>query len=228
MGRKSKLKRFAEVASFPNVFEVVPSEGSFLTNQPGQSSELKGSWVSEYFKNNHPLILELACGKGDYTVALAKDHPSQNYIGVDIKGARIWKGARMALESSMQNVAFLRSRIEFIDRFLGPEEVSEIWITFPDPFEGKITRRLTSVPFLDRYRNIIKRGGLIHLKTDSWTLYEFTLDVIHNDPACTMLYAHPDIYSEPLVFPELEHKTYYEIKHLAAGRSIKYLRFTIN
>lgn len=228
MGRKSKLKRFAEVASFPNVFEVVPSEGSFLTNRPGQSSDLKGGWVSEYFKNDHPLILELACGKGDYTIALAKDHPGQNFIGVDIKGARIWKGARIALESSMPNVAFLRSRIEFIDRFFAAEEVSEIWITFPDPFEGKVNRRLTSLPFLDRYRKILKPGGIIHLKTDSWLLYEFTLDVIHMDQGCKLLYAHPDIYSDPLGFPELEHKTYYEIKHLAAGKSIKYIRYTIS
>jgi tRNA (guanine-N7-)-methyltransferase len=227
MGRKNKLKRFAEVASFPNVFEIDPTEPTFLSNQEGTSYDLRGEWASRHFQNDHPILLELACGKGDYTIALAKDHPGQNYIGVDIKGARIWKGARLALETSMKNVAFLRTRIEFIDRFFAPGEVSEIWITFPDPFEGKITRRLTSPPFLDRYRRILKPGGIVHLKTDSDLLYEFTHEVIANDPACQILYTHPNIYSAPLDFPELEHKTYYEMKHLGAGRTIKYIRFTI-
>jgi tRNA (guanine-N7-)-methyltransferase len=228
MGRKSKLKRFAEVATFPNVFEIDPAQVSHLSNREGMSQDLRGGWASQYFQNDRPVILELACGKGDYTVALARDHPDQNYIGVDIKGARMWKGARTALESGLHNVAFLRTRIEFIDRFCSVGEVAGIWITFPDPFEGKVTRRLTSGPFLDRYRQILKPGGIIHLKTDSWLLYEFTLEVIHSDPRCHVLYAHPDIYSGPLAFPELEHKTYYEIKHLAEGRTIKYLRFIIN
>jgi tRNA (guanine-N7-)-methyltransferase len=227
MGRKSKLKRFAEVATFSNVYEVDPAQESFLSNQEGVSKDLRGAWAANHFHNDHPVILELACGKGDYTVALAKDHPEHNYIGVDIKGARMWRGARTALETGLSNVAFLRTRIEFIDRFFGPGEVSQIWITFPDPFEGKITRRLTSAPFLERYRRILKSGGIIHLKTDSWLLYEFTLEVIHSDPRCHVLYAHPDIYSEHLDFPELEHKTYYEIKHLGAGRTIKYIRFSI-
>ena len=140
----------------------------------------------------------------------------------------MWRGARTALETGLSNVAFLRTRIEFIDRFFAPGEVSEIWITFPDPFEGKITRRLTSSPFLERYRKFLKPGGIVHLKTDSWLLYEFTLEVIHNDPRCNVLYAHPDIYSAPLDFEELNHKTYYEIKHLGAGRTIKYIRFRID
>ena len=227
MGRKNKLKRFAEVASFPNVYEIDPAHESFISNVEGISKDLRGYWANGHFKNNHPVILELACGKGDYTVALARDYPLQNFIGVDIKGARMWKGARTALESSMHNVAFLRTRIEFIDRFFAPEEISEIWITFPDPFEGKITRRLTSLPFIERYRKILKPGGIIHLKSDSRLLYEFTLDVIHSTPGCKVLYANPDIYSYRLDFPELEHKTYYEKKHLAEGRTIKYLRFKI-
>jgi len=169
----------------------------------------------------------LACGKGDYTVALAMDYPDHNFIGVDIKGARLWRGAKTAMDGSMLNVAFLRTRIEFIDRFFASEEVSEIWITFPDPFEGKITRRLTSPPFIERYRKILKSGGIIHLKTDSRLLYDFTLDVIHSDSRCHVLYANPDIYNSPLEFKELEHKTYYEKKHLAEGRTIKYLRFKI-
>ena len=227
MGRKNKLKRFAEVASFPNVFEIAPGQESFITNIEGISRDLRGSWSTNYFNNRHPVILELACGKGDYTIALAKDHPDQNFIGVDIKGARLWKGARAALESSMSNVAFLRTRIEFIDRFFNPGEISEIWITFPDPFEGKISRRLTSPPFISRYRNILKPGGIIHLKKDSILLYEFTLEVIHSDPLCKVIYANPDIYINPVDFKELEYKTYYEVKHLAVGKKIKYIQFTI-
>jgi len=228
MGRKNKLKRFAEVATFPNVYEIDPAQESFISNIEGVSKDLRGSWSARHFQNDHPIILELACGKGDYTIALAQDRPDQNYIGVDIKGARMWRGARTAIEASMHNVAFLRTRIEFIDRFFSVAEVSEIWITFPDPFEGKITRRLTSPPFLDRYRKILKPGGIIHLKTDSELLYEFTLEVIHADPHCRILYANPDIYSDLLDFNELEHKTYYEKKHLAEGKTIKYLRFLID
>ncbi len=228
VGRKSKLKRFAEVATFPNVYEIDPSQESFISNAEGVSKDLRGSWSANHFLNHYPIVLELACGKGDYTVALAKDRLDQNFIGVDIKGARMWRGARTALEFSMNNVAFLRTRIEFIDRFFAPGEVSEIWITFPDPFEGKISRRLTSLPFIERYRKILKPGGIVHLKSDSRLLYEFTLDVIHSDPRCNVLYAHPDIYSAPLDFKELDHKTYYEKKYLAEGRTIKYIRFTIH
>lgn len=184
-------------------------------------------WAQHYFQNNHPVILELACGKGDYTVALAKDHPYNNYIGVDIKGARMWIGARKALDASLSNVAFLRTRIEFIDRFFASGEISEIWITFPDPFPGKENRRLTSPPFLERYQKILKSGGIIHLKTDSDLLYEFTLEVIQNDPRYKLLYSHDDIYSRSLAFEELEHKTYYELKHLGEGKKIKYVRFII-
>lgn len=227
MSRKNKLKRFAEVATFPNVFESVPTKESFLSNQEGLSEDLRGHWSQGHFKNNNPVILELACGKGDYTVALGKDFPDSNYIGVDIKGSRIWKGAKTALDISLNNVAFLRTRIEFIDRFFAPGEVDQIWITFPDPFEGKPNRRLTSAPFLERYRRILKPGGMIHLKTDSALLYEFTLEVVHHDPSCEIHYANPDIYSKALDFPALAHKTYYEGMHLKDGRKITYIQFTI-
>jgi tRNA (guanine-N7-)-methyltransferase len=189
---------------------------------------MKGMWSSLYFKNHNPLILELACGKGDYTLALAKEDPGHNYIGIDIKGARIWKGARKGLETSLSNAAFLRTRIEFIEKFFAPGEVAEIWITFPDPFERKPNRRLMSAPFLERYRSFLKPGGLVHLKTDSPLLYAFALDVIEADPRCRVLYAHEDIYSGPLYTPELAHKTYYEEMHLRDGRKIKYIRFTIS
>ncbi|MCL4162187.1 UNVERIFIED_CONTAM: hypothetical protein GTU68_051039, partial [Idotea baltica] len=137
---------------------------------------MRGRWREQHFGNKAPLILELACGRGEYTLALAAHFKEQNFIGVDIKGARIWKGAKMALEQQLDNAAFLRTRIEQIELFFTPEEVDEIWITFPDPFlkKGKANRRLTSASFLDRYRKILKKGGLLHLKTDDPTLYNFT------------------------------------------------------
>lgn len=227
MGRKSKLKRFAEVAALPNVYEVDPAEPGLVYREAGEGLSPQGHWLNAHFQNDHPIVLELACGKGDYTVALAREHPGKNFIGVDIKGARIWKGARTALAEGLHNAAFLRTRIEFIDRFFAPGEVAEIWITFPDPFDTKPSRRLTAPPFLDRYRKILRPGGLVHLKTDAWLLYEYTLEVIHHDPACRVLYANPDIYGGPLAFPELAHKTFYEAKHLADNRTIKYIRFTI-
>jgi len=172
--------------------------------------------------------LELACGKGEYTLALAQQDPMHNFIGVDIKGARIWKGAKKGMAENINNAAFLRTRIEFIEYFFAPSEVESIWITFPDPFEGKPNRRLTSPPFLDRYRKFLKPGGMIRLKTDSELLYEFTLEVIQNDPACKLIYASPDIYSGPLHDPILEQKTFYEAKHLAEGKKITYIEFTIS
>ncbi len=168
MGRKNKLKRFADVATFPNVYEVDPAQESFLSNQEGSSSDLRGHWASGHFHNDHPVILELACGKGDYTVALAKDHPENNYIGVDIKGARMWKGARTcAGRPGWVMWLFYAPGSNLLTDSLHRREVSAIWITFPDPFEGKITRRLMAAPFLERYRRILKPGGIIHLKTDS-------------------------------------------------------------
>jgi tRNA (guanine-N7-)-methyltransferase len=228
MGRKNKLKRFADVATFPNVFELTGREEFLVSNGEGEARDMKGKWAREYFRNNHPLILELACGKGEYTLALASRDPSHNFIGVDIKGARIWKGARRGLEDKVLNAAFLRTRIEFIEHYFAPGEVESIWITFPDPFEGKTNRRLTSSPFLDRYRKILKPGGTINLKTDSELLYEFTLEVIHADPQCNLIYNNADIYNGPLYDPILEQKTYYELKHLAGGKKITYIKFTIS
>jgi tRNA (guanine-N7-)-methyltransferase len=228
MGRKSKLKRFAEVATFSNVFEPASGDGFLLKNGVEWLGETKGCWHSALFKNQYPIVLELACGKGDYTLALAQTDPLKNFIGIDIKGARIWRGARTALESGLSNVAFIRNRIEFIEHYFAPQEVDEIWITFPDPFEKKPNRRLTSAPFLDRYRKFLKPGGILHLKTDSWLLYEFTLEVIHSDPGCKVLYANPDIYSGSLWTDALEHKTFYEKQHLKEGRTIKYVQFMIS
>ena len=228
MGRKNKLMRFAQVATFPNVFELTGGDQFLISNGDGEASDMKGKWSSTYFKNQNPVILELACGKGEYTLALASIYPDHNFIGVDIKGARIWKGARRGLEEKISNAAFLRTRIEFIEHYFAPGEVESIWITFPDPFEGKPNRRLTSSSFLDRYRKILKPGGTINLKTDSALLYEFTLEVIESDQHCNLIYHNADIYNGPLYDPILEQKTYYELKHLADGKKITYIQFTIS
>jgi len=229
MSGKNKLKKFADLSTFPNVFQNHDVRQPELVDYNDEKVEMKGNWKTDYFKNDHPLILELACGKGEYTVGMAQNNPDINYIGVDIKGNRIWKGATDAMDLKLKNVAFLRTRIEQIELFVGPNEVDEIWITFADPFlkKGKANRRLTAPPFLDRYRKILKPGGLVHLKTDEKQLSDFTLEVIKEDPATNLLYYKEDIYSEPLDFPELEIKTYYERMHLVKGKTIKYLRFTI-
>ena len=230
MSTRNKLEKFAEVLSFPNVFENFNPKDDILTGKDGMQIDYSSGWNNFYFKNNNPVVLELACGRGEYSLALARRNPGINYIGVDIKGARIWKGAKIALEEKIENIAFLRTRIEHIDDFFKPEEVEQIWITFPDPFlkKSKANRRLTSPYFLERYRKILKHKGLIHLKTDSPELYEFTLEVISQDDHCHILYNNNDIYSKELDFPELDIKTYYENSHLKDGRKIKYLRFTIN
>lgn len=229
MGRKNKLQRFADLLSFPNVYENFSQEHPSLVGQDGVAVDLKGKWQAAHFKNNNPITLELACGGGEYTVALAAMYPERNFIGVDIKGARIWKGAKRALEQNLSNAAFLRTRIELINHFFEAGEVSEVWITFPDPFlrKSKANRRLTSPFFLDIYRKFLPKGSLIHLKTDSPELYEFTLETIADYPHATLLYEDDDIYNKPLPLSELEIKTYYETKHLENGLTIKYVRMVL-
>ncbi len=230
MGKKNKHRKFADLLSYPNVYENYDPKQPRLLSGDNQEADLKGKWASTHFGNNHGLILELACGRGEYTVALAEAFPDINFIGVDVKGARMWQGASIALEKGQKNAAFLRTRIEQIDLFFEKEEVSGIWITFPDPFlrESKENKRLTSARFLDRYRSILNAGAILHLKTDDPTLYQFTLDTLAGYEGARILYFHDDIYSLPLPFPELEYKTHYEKSHLAAGKTIKYVRFTIN
>ena len=190
MSRRNKLQKFAEVVSFSNVYENFDATNPRLMGENGVPVILKGSWKSIHFKNDYPITLELACGKGDYAVGLAELFPERNFIGVDIKGARIWRGAKTALETGLQNVAFLRTRIEQAALFFGVNEVDEIWITFPDPFlrKGKENRRLTSLNFLERYRQFLKNGGLVHLKTDDPTLYAFTLEVLAQQQDYVLLY----------------------------------------
>lgn len=219
--------KFAELVALPNVFQNYDPKAPKLVGQNLEEVELKGQWNKEYFKNGHPIVLELACGRGEYTLGMADMYEGKNFIGVDVKGARIWKGATYAHEQELKNVAFLRSKIEQIDLFFDKEEVDEIWITFPDPFlrDSKENRRLTSPAFLKRYRNILKEGGHINLKTDSPELFEFTMNVLTEDPQLEIIYTKEDIYSAPLAYPELALKTYYERMHLADGRTIKFVKF---
>ena len=230
MGRKNKLQKFADILSFPNVYECYKMEEAQLVGIGLQPVDLNGRWLADHFHNNAPITLELACGAGEYTVGLGIAWPNRNFIGVDVKGNRLWTGAKAALDGGHHNVAFLRTRIEIIHQFFGTAEVDEIWITFADPFpkHGKDNRRLTSPFFNKLYRQILRPGGLVHLKHDDPGFYQFTLDTIAADPDCTLLYANEDIYASPLAYPELELKTKYEQMHLEKGKSIKYIRYQIH
>ena len=229
MSRRNKLLKFSDLGTFPNVYENFESNPPQLSGVNGEL-DLQGKWRTDHFKNSHPITLELACGRGEYPLDLARKYPKVNFIGVDVKGARIWQGAKIALAEKLNNVTFLRTNIELMAPFFEEGEVDEMWITFPDPFlkARKAQRRLTSASFLKVYRKFLKKGGTIHLKTDETNLYNFTLETLADDPQTTILYQNDDIYSGPLIFDELETKTYYEKKHLKKGKTIKYVRFTIN
>lgn len=227
---KNKLKKFSILSSYENVFQNPNAKTIEVLDCHGHVRHLKGKWHEDVFGNDNPIVLELACGRGEYTVALGESNPHINYVGIDIKGARMYEGARIADEKKLKNVAFLRTRIEQIQAFFDSGEISEIWITFPDPFlrESKASKRLTSLRFMTAYKNILAHGGIIHLKTDDPDLYLFTLDTWH-DPLASVdiVYTNEDIYAEELVFNELLHKTYYEKMHLLDGRKIKYIRAAI-
>ncbi|NRB61922.1 MAG: tRNA (guanosine(46)-N7)-methyltransferase TrmB [Saprospiraceae bacterium] len=229
MSKRNKLEKFAEVLSFPNTFENFTAKAPQLLGKNGEPIDLKGTWGEQYFTNKNPITLELACGRGEYTLELARAYPERNFIGVDVKGARIWKGARIALEEGLTNVAFLRTRIEQINHFFTSGEISEIWITFPDPFprKGKANRRLTAPNFLQYYRKLLKPRGIVHLKTDADSLFAFTMETLRSDNRITILYENDDIYSNTLAYPELSYKTYYEYMHLDDGKTIKYVRFNL-
>jgi len=187
---------------------------------------LKGRWADDVFGNRHPIVLELGCGKGEYTVALARKYPEKNFIGVDIKGARMWVGATDALHNKLTNVAFLRTRIEFISSCFAPEEVSEIWITFPDPQpqQSRENRRLTSPRFINSYREIMQPDGIIHLKTDSQSLFEYTCEVVKSNNL-SVLACTEDLYNSGTADDILSVQTYYEKKFKDKGFTIKYLKF---
>ena len=229
MGRKNKLRKFAEVLSFSNVYECYNVQEPVLVGMGMEPVAMRGRWNEQHFKNDHPITLELACGGGEYTIGLARQFPERNFIGVDVKGNRLHTGAKQALDEGLTNVAFLRTRIEVIEHFFAPGEVAEIWITFCDPFPrpSKENRRLTSLNFHERYRRILQPGGLVHLKHDDPNLVKFTMNTIANDPQGTLIYSNLDIYAGDLPMPELSIQTLYEGKHLAAGKTIKYLRYQI-
>lgn len=212
MGHK-KLKRFAEIETFPNVFQY--PEG------------MQGKW-QEVFKNHHPIVLELACGKGEYTIALAEKYPNKNLIGVDLKGNRIWKGASYALSKGLANAAFIRTQIGMIANYFSPGEVEEIWITFPDPQlrQSRAKKRLTHPNFLKEYEKILKKDAVIHLKTDSPDLYAFTKEVID---WCGLIPLDDlqDVYASPDIHDDLRIKTYYETLDIAKSNKVFYLRWQL-
>ena len=214
---KNKLTKFAEMASYENVFHS-PYE---KLREEGFS--LKGKWHT-YFKNDNPIILELGCGKGEYTVALARKFPSKNFIGIDIKGARMWSGATQARAEQLNNVAFLRSHIELIDNFFSENEVSEIWITFPDPQMKKTNKRLTSTRFMQEYSRMLKSEGVIHLKTDSSFLYSYTKEMIEANNL-QVLFDTEDLYNSNPEDKILTIQTFYEQQWLERGLNIKYIKF---
>jgi len=228
MAGKNKLRQFAEVTSFPNVLEAFSFDDGYLHLNEDEKIQMKGLWASEFFGNDHPVCLELACGKGEYTLGLARLYPQCNFVGVDIKGNRIWKGAREALQQQLDNAGFLRSRIEFINEYFNEGEVSDIWIIFPDPFRRKRddNNRLTSKPFLDRLHILMREGAKLHLKTDSESLFQFSLKSIEVHPHFDLEFFDQDIDRNPRS-EELAIKTFYEKKHLAEGKKISYLRASV-
>jgi len=215
---KNKLQKFEAMNHYPHVFQY-----PFSALQ-GKEFEMKGKWNESFFGNDHPIVIELGCGKGEYTVGLAKLYPEKNFIGIDIKGARMWNGATESFQDKMTNVAFLRTHIELVDRFFAPGEVSEIWITFPDPQMAKVNKRMTSSRFMQLYSRILKENGIVHLKTDSPFMYAYT---------CAMIQANrlpvevetDDLYNSGLADHILSIQTFYEQQWLGRGMNIKYVRF---
>jgi len=223
VGSKNKLRRFKENEKFENVIQPSREE---LTDK---LFKLKGKWSENFFENDHPIVLELGCGKGEYTVELARQNPEKNFIGIDIKGARFWRGAKTALEEDLGNVAFIRTQIELIEYIFDSNEVSEIWITFPDPqIKYKRTKhRLTNPEFLQHYKIILKEEGSMHLKTDSEFMHGYTLGLLHG-AGHEILYAHHDIYKNEYSPKEVTGiQTFYEKQYLEKGKPITYIQFKI-
>lgn len=217
---KGKLQKFEEMEQFEHVVQMP------YRKLQQADFEWKGNWADSFFKNTHPIVVELGCGKGEYTVELAERNPDINYIGVDIKGARLHNGAKKALAKGLKNVAFLRTNIEIIDRFFGQGEVSEIWLTFPDPQMKKTRKRLTSTDFLHRYRQFLKRDGIIHLKTDSNFQYTYTRALVYLNQF-DVLCDTDNLYESDVVTETLQIKTFYEKQWLSRGITIKYIAFKL-
>ena len=223
MGSKNKLKRFRENVTFKNVFQPTREE---LVDS---NYELKGNWRAQFFKNDNPLVLELGCGKGEYSVELAKKYPNKNFIGIDIKGARFWRGAKTAIEDNIENVAFIRTQIELIEFVFAENEVDEIWITFPDPqIKYKRTKhRMTNSEFLKRYKKVLKPEGVINLKTDSEFMHGYTLGLLHGE-GHEVIYANHNVYKQQGSPEEVTAiQTFYESQYLEQNKPITYIRFKI-
>jgi len=223
VGSKNKLKRFKENETFHNVFQPTRSQ---LVDEVYQ---YKGQWNDQVFKNNNPIVLELGCGKGEYTVALAKQYPNKNFIGIDIKGARFWRGAKTAVEEDIPNAAFIRTQIELIEYVFAENEVDEIWITFPDPqIKYKRTKhRMTNSEFLKRYKKVLKPDGVMNLKTDSEFMHGYTLGLLHGE-GHEVLYSNNDVYRQEGSPEEVTSiQTFYEGQYLEQNKPITYIRFKI-
>jgi len=223
VGSKNKLRRFRENETFSNVMQ--PSREDAMAG----TFELKGKWNTDFFKNDNPIVLELGCGKGEYTIGMAERYPNANYIGIDIKGARFWRGAKTAVGQGLNNVAFLRTQIELIEHFFAEGEVSEIWITFPDPqIKYKRTKhRLTNSEFLQRYKRILKPDGVVNLKTDSEFMHGYTLGLLHGQ-GHEVIYANHNVYrneGSPEIVTAIQ--TFYEQQYLEKGKPITYIKFKI-
>ncbi|KAA5827925.1 tRNA (guanosine(46)-N7)-methyltransferase TrmB [Algibacter amylolyticus] len=223
MGSKNKLRRFKENETFSNV--VQPSREDLVNS----NFKHKGNWRAVVFKNDNPLVLELGCGKGEYSVALAKKYPNKNFVGIDIKGARFWRGAKTAIQENIPNVAFLRTQIELIDHAFAENEVDEIWITFPDPqIKYKRTKhRMTNATFLERYKQILKPEGEVNLKTDSEFMHGYTLGLLHG-AGHEVLYANHNVYKQEGSPEEVTSiQTFYESQYLEKNKAITYIKFKI-
>ncbi|NBW28399.1 MAG: tRNA (guanosine(46)-N7)-methyltransferase TrmB [Flavobacteriaceae bacterium] len=223
MGSKNKLKRFKENETFSNVFQ--PTREELITNQ----FLLKGKWNQDYFKNNKPIVLELGCGKGEYSVGLAEKYPEKNFIGIDLKGARFWRGAKTAIETGLKNVAFIRAQIELINYIFNENEVDEIWITFPDPqIKYKRTKhRMTNSNFLKLYKKVLKPDGVVNLKTDSEFMHGYTLGLLHGE-GHEVIYSNHNVYvneGSPDEVTSLQ--TFYEKQYLKINKAITFIRFKI-
>lgn len=217
---KGKLQKFADMREYPNVVE------HHFSIADATPFPMRGNWGKEFFGNDNPIVIELGCGRGEYTVGLARRYPDKNFIGVDIKGARMWTGATEAIRDGLKNVGFLRTNIEIIDHFFAPGEVSEIWLTFPDPQMKKHTKRLTSSLFLQRYRNIMLPDGIVHLKSDSNFMFTYTryITEVNKLPVVSCI---EDIYADGEADEPLDIKTYYEQQWLSRGINIKYISFRL-
>ncbi len=219
---KNKLQHYKDIESYDNLFQYSYEE--IIKGFP-----LKGKWKKDYFRNDKPITLELGCGKGEYTLGLARKYPDKNFIGIDIKGARLWRGCKTALEEKIKNIAFIRTRIELIEEYFSEGEIDEIWITFPDPHPKtpRTRKRLMYPRFLEMYKNILAKGGIIHLKTDNQMLFDYTYELL-NELNLEIIFHTRDLYNSGIDDDILSIKTFYEKKFLKKNIPIKYLKFRID